>query len=217
AVVHRARSRLGSCGPRALVQSVPQIIGAALGEGFVKVVIDLQGRRARAGADAFHLLERKHAIGGDLFISDLQLPLYKVVDFIAAAKHAGNVGAYLDVVLARRFAPDHGVISERFIDLQETHAEARGDLRYHGVAYAAKSILRVESTGHERRALERVTLHERLELLFECEGQLHQRSTAPRTISIVPMQAIMSATRRRSESLGSAWRLTKEGARTLTR
>src|SRR4029077_11860179 len=144
-------------------------------------------------------------------------PLHEVVDLIAAAKHTGDVGAYLDVELARRFAPYHGVISQRFIDLQETQAEARGNLRYDVVAYVTKSILRIESHGHERRAFDRVTLHERLELLFEYEGQLHQRSTSPRTISIVPMQAIMSSLRRRSESLGSAWRLTKEGARTLTR
>ena len=74
-------------------------------------------------------------------------------------------------------------------------SSALGDLRDQVVAHVTQDVLRVQRHGHQRRALHGITFEQRLKFLFEYERQLHQRSTSPRTISIVPMQAIRSATR----------------------
>ena len=166
-VMNRTRCRLGSYRPRTFVQSVQQIVGAAFGEIFVEVIIDLHGRRAGAGANALHFLKRKHAVGGDLLIPDLQLLLHEIVDFIAAPKHAGDIRAYLNVKLAHRFSADHGVVGERFGHVQRTQTEALGNLQYQVIAHVAKSILRIKSHRYERRALHGVTCDECLEFLFQ--------------------------------------------------
>src|SRR5690242_13324949 len=107
-------------------------------------------------------------------------------------------------MFAGGFASDHGIVGQRFVDLQRAESQARGNLRDQLIADIAEYILRIERHGHKGGTLHRITLDERLKCLFEDGRQLHQRSTSPRTMSMVPIQAIKSATRPPSESFGRA-------------
>ena len=93
-------------------------------EIFVEVVIDLDGGRAGAGADAFDFFEGKDAVWewfpccrcAGAFLS-------MFVKFVAAAQHAGDVGADLDVIAPSGLAAQHGVVGERFSDLDDVQVE----------------------------------------------------------------------------------------------
>src|SRR5882724_11950406 len=96
------------------------------------------------------------------------------------------------MMLAHRFATKHGVIGERFLDLDGVEFEALGNFRDHFIAHATELILRVHHHGDESAALDRVSVLQFVESRRELSRHLHQRSTSPRTMSIVPMQATTS-------------------------
>src|ERR1700719_1485497 len=150
-------------------------------------------------------------------IADLQLLFRKLVYLVSAAQHARHVGAHLHVILSGRLAPDHRIIGKCFVDLQLVEIQTPRDFGDQRIADIPQQVLPVQRHGHQRRTLDRIPREQRLVSLFEFRGQLHQRSTSPSTMSIVPMHAIKSATSRPSASLGNACRFTNEGARTCTR
>src|SRR5216684_2462477 len=67
----------------------------------VEVVIHLDGRGPSACPDAFHLFEREHAVRSDALVAHAQLFLEALIEIVGAAKHATDIGADLDVELAR--------------------------------------------------------------------------------------------------------------------
>src|SRR5258705_95208 len=76
-------------------------------EVFVEVVVDLDGRGPAARADAFDLFERERAVSSDFFVPDAKRVFAVVEDLIAAAQHAGDVGADLHVIFPGRFGAEH--------------------------------------------------------------------------------------------------------------
>jgi len=94
------------------------------GEILVEVVVDLDGGSPAAGADAFDLFQRKDAVSGRLFVSDAKLVLAVAENLVAAAQHAGDVGADLHVVLARRLGAQHGVVAEDVAHIELKQIEA---------------------------------------------------------------------------------------------
>ena len=98
-------------------------------EVVVEVVVDLHGGRPAAGADALDFFEREQAVGRDVFVADAELVLAVVEDLVAAAQHAGDVGADLHVVLAGGLGAQHGVVAEDVAHVEVEEAEALGDLR----------------------------------------------------------------------------------------
>ena len=88
-------------------------------------------------------------------------------------------------------------------------------------------ILRVDHHGNQRGALDRIAAQQLIEFFLKLRRNLQrsmgsekfwefgfvaQRSTSPRTMSVVPMQATTSAMKRPSTSLGSALQI-HEGRR----
>ncbi len=108
------------------------------------------------------------AVGRDLLVADAELGLAVVEDLVAAAQHAGDVGADLDVVLAGGLGAQHGVVAEDGADVEVEEVEALGDLLDDGLGDVADLILRVEQHGDERRALDRVERDQ----LVEAGGEL---------------------------------------------
>ncbi len=94
-----------------------------------------------------------------------------VEDLVAAAQHAGDVGADLHVVLACRLGAEHGVVRKHVAYVQLEDADALRDLGDDGVGDVADLVLRVEQHGDERGALERVDGDE----LVEAGGQLRRK------------------------------------------
>ena len=93
-------------------------------EVFVKIVVDLDSGRPAAGADALDLFEREEAVGGNSLVADAELCLAVVEDLVAAAQHAGDVGADLHVVLARRYRAKHRVIAKDVANVELKEIEA---------------------------------------------------------------------------------------------
>ena len=127
-------------------------------EIFVEIVIDLNRGCAGAGADTFDLFQREDAVVGDFLVADFQALFGSLENVVAAAQHAGDVGADLHVVLAHRLAMQHGVILERFLDLHGAKIEARGDFRDHFVADETEFVLRVHQHRDQRAALDRISV-----------------------------------------------------------
>ena len=116
-------------------------------EIFIEVVVDLHRRSAGTRADAFDFFQRKHAVLGGFLVADFEALLGPFKNVVAAAEHAGDVGANLDMVLAHRFAAEHRVVGKRFFDLNGVKFEAFRDFRDHFVADATELILRVHHHG----------------------------------------------------------------------
>ena len=125
-------------------------------EILVIVVIDLNRRRAGAGADTFDFFERKGSVGRDLLVANSQALLNVLEKFVAAAQHAGNIRADLNVVAAFGLAAEHRVIRESLGDFDQIQADALGDFFEHFVAQKSELILRVQHHGNQRRALDGV-------------------------------------------------------------
>ncbi len=92
---------------------------------------------------------------------------------VAAAHHAGNVGADLDVIAPGGLAAKHRIVSQRFGDLQDIEVEALGDFLEDLVAERAELILRVEHHGNQRGSLDRVAPGEVVKFFFQCRRKLH--------------------------------------------
>ena len=95
----------------------------------MEVVVDLDGRRPAAGADALDLFEREEAVGRDALVADAELVLEALEDLVAAAQHAADVGADLHVVLAGRLEAQHGVVGGHVAHVELGDADALGNLR----------------------------------------------------------------------------------------
>src|SRR6185503_18352894 len=108
------------------------------GNGFgsqtvVEVVVDLDGRRPAACANAFHFFERKRSVGSHAFMSNSKLVLEALVNIVSSAQHATDVGADLDVVLAGRLEAEHRVIGSYISNVEFGNPDAVGNFRNHGV------------------------------------------------------------------------------------
>ena len=134
----------------------------------VEVVVDLDGGRPAAGADALHFFERKEAVGGDAIGTDAELFAEALVDVVGSAQHATDVGADLDVEFAGRLEAEHGVVGGDVAHFELGDADAAGDLGDDRVGEIADFILRVEQHGDEGRALDRIFLDQRV----KARGQL---------------------------------------------
>src|SRR5664280_429309 len=75
-------------------QDAWDLIGRELVE---EVVVDLDGRRPTADADALHFFEREDAIGRDALVADAQFFLKAFVQVVGSAQHAADIGADLHV------------------------------------------------------------------------------------------------------------------------
>ena len=133
----------------------------------VEVVIDLRSRGPGAGADALDFFQRKKAVGSDAFVGDAELLLAMVEDFVAAAQHAADIGADLDVVFAGGFGAQQGVVADHVADIELGDADALGDLGDDRVGEIADLVLRVEQHGDEGGALHGVEGDE----LVEASGE----------------------------------------------
>src|ERR1700738_1702329 len=97
----------------------------------MEVVVHLDGRRPAAGANAFHLFERENAVRSHALMPHAQLLLESLVEVVGAAQHATDIGADLDVVLARRLEAQHGVVAGHVAYFEFGQAQSVGDLRHH--------------------------------------------------------------------------------------
>ena len=95
----------------------------------VEVVVDLDGRRPAAGADALDLFEREEAVGCDAFVADAELFLEALVDVVSAAQHATDIGADLNVVFAGGLEAQHGVVGGHVAHVELGDADALRRLR----------------------------------------------------------------------------------------
>ncbi len=125
-------------------------------EVFVEIVIDLNGRRAGAGADTFYFFQRKDAVLGDFLVAHFQAFFGALENIVTATQHASDVGADLDVMLAHRLAMQHRVVGERLFDLNGAEIEASGNFRDHFVADETEFVLRVQQHRDQRAALDRI-------------------------------------------------------------
>src|SRR5882762_2196189 len=117
-------------------------------------------------------------------------------------------------MLAPGLAMQHRVIRQRFLDLHVVQVQPPPDFRDHLVADASLLILRVHQHGDQRAALHRIAGLQLFKLRGKCWGEFHDYlSTSPRTMSIVPMQAMTSEINCPSISFGSACKLMYEGPR----
>src|ERR1700730_15087091 len=200
------------------VQVLDDAIELNRGKVFVKVVVHLHSRSTGAGADAFHFFERKHAVAGRFLMANFQALLRALEKSVAALKHARHIGANLHVVLAHGLAVQHRVVLQSLFNLHVVEPQPAPDLLDHLVAHAAVFILRVHHHGDQRAALGRIAVLEQFELRRKLGREFHAYlSTSPRTISIVPMQAMTSALSCPSISFGSACRLIYDGERKWAR
>src|ERR1700722_14389806 len=63
------------------------------GQVLVERIVHLPRRRPTARTDTFHLFERKHSVLSGSFVLNPQPAFAMLQKFLAAAQHAGNVGA----------------------------------------------------------------------------------------------------------------------------
>ncbi len=89
-------------------------------------------------------------------MADAEALLQMREHLIAAAQHAGNIGANLDVILADGLAAQHRVISHRLGNLSHVQVEPPRDFSEHVIADESVIILRVHHHRDQRRALERI-------------------------------------------------------------
>src|SRR5487761_890533 len=121
------------------------------------------------------------------------------------------------MIFSSGLAAQHRIIGQSFSHLCHVQLEAARNFFEDLVAQVAIFVLCVHHHGNQRGALDRVAPDELLEFGVKLRGHLHQRSTSPKTISIVPMLATTSASSLPITRCGSAWRLMNDGARILTR
>ncbi len=204
-LVKRAGNHWLRRGVSARIQMPDNAIELEQRKVFIEVVVDLHGRRARAGADAFHFLEGENAVLRHFLMPNLQPLLCAVEQCVPALQHAGHVRANLYVVLAHRFSAQHRVIRQGLFDLHVVQVQPSPNLRDHLIADATVLVLRVQQHRNQRAPLHGIAGLQLFKLRRKCWGELHDYlSTSPRTISIVPMQAITSEINCPSISFGSA-------------
>ena len=101
--------------------------------------------------------------------------LHVLVELVAAAQQAGDIGADLHVILARGLAVQHGVVAEHFVDLQRR--SARGACATSSIsssvtepnsscAYISIGISAERLTGIARRAASEISLRVAAEMQF---------------------------------------------------
>src|SRR4029077_6723429 len=120
----------------------------------------------------------------------------------------------------RRSQPVHRVEARDRLDLGGRDAEEDADLAERVPRHGALDGLRQVQQRHHRRSAMRVRIARHDDVGILTDGPLehgHQRSTPPRTGSSDATEATVSAPRYPSMMAGSAWRLTNDGSRILTR
>ena len=225
--------------------SSPSRIASTLSGGQVLVVdvIDHHHRRAAARRQALLLgLQKNPPVAGAFPHLDAELVLDVGEDLLAAAQHAGDVGAHRDAVPSDRTGLEHRVEARGLVHPDRRQVEIGGD-RVHQLLreVAVILVLGLAQRGQHRRApLLRWVPCQPVVDLAPCvlaqhaarfvprhrlgDGQRggvgrlgHQRSTSPNTTSRVPMIATTSASMWPAISSFMAERCTNPGARTLSR
>ena len=122
----------------------------------MEVVIDLRSRGPGAGTDALDFFYGKEAVGSDAFVGDAELLLAVVENFVAAAEHAADVGADLNVIFAGRLDAQQRVVADHVAHVELGDADPVGDFGDDRIGEVADLVLRVKQHGHESGAPHRV-------------------------------------------------------------
>src|SRR5262249_34639285 len=201
-----------------LVEILDDAIELQRGDVFIKVVIHLDGRGTGASADAFHFFQGEDAVLSDFLVADFEALFGVLQQLCTAAQHTGDIGADLHVVLADGFAVQHRVVSQGLLDLHVVEVEAPRDFGDQLIGDMAEFVLAIHQHGNKRAALDRVGVLQLVEFRSELGAEFHgYLSTSPSTISIVPMEATVSAINWPFTIRGRACKFTKEGLRKWTR
>ena len=93
--------------------------------------------------------------------------LHVLVKLVAAAQHAGNIGADLNVIAPGRLAAQHRVIRERFGDLKSVQVQALRNFLENLIAQETELILGIEHHGNQRGALDGIASDQVVKLGFQ--------------------------------------------------
>src|SRR5579859_2676119 len=185
---------------RFLLVAVQDLIHLLWSHVEVEVVVYLYRRSPATSADAFDFFERKRSIRGDFFMADAQLVTAMIENLFGTPQHAANVRADLYNVLTCGLGAQQGVIADDIPNFQFSQINATGNVGHDLVAQIAYFVLSIKKHRDERRALPRVLRNQTLKSLFQFGRVLDHRSISPRTISILPIAATTSASKRPTQS-----------------
>src|SRR3954468_12995890 len=115
----------------------------------VEVIVHLHGGSPAACADALDFFEGKDTVWCCLAIANAEAIFAVLKHLVAAAQHAGDVGADLHVELAVRSGMQQGVVADDVAHVEFGNLDAAGDLGDHCVVDCAGFILRIEQHGNE--------------------------------------------------------------------
>ena len=123
------------------------------------------GRRA-AGAETFHVVERKLAVVGLFAVVDAELLFQMVHALVGPAQHAGHVGADLDVIVALRLLVEHIIEAHDAADFGRLQLQHFGQFVLRLDRAIAEFTLDHIECGQDRRALAsgRIEVHPRANL-----------------------------------------------------
>ena len=133
----------------------------------MKIVINLHGWRPTTRADAFNFFQRKRSVSRRLLVADAQLALAMVQNLFAAAQHAADVGANLNMVFAHGLGMQQGVIADHVADFELGQFGLFCQMCNRVIAQVAEFILRIQQHRNEEPSLRRVLLHLLREELVE--------------------------------------------------
>src|SRR5579885_830411 len=122
----KRRTSCSECGETAMLsklassrfQFLQQLIESLRTDFVMEVVIHLHGRSPGAGADALDFFQGEQTVGSCFPVSNPQLFASMLKQFFAAAQHARDVGANLQMKSPSRFLPQHGIIRDSLFHLQ---------------------------------------------------------------------------------------------------
>src|SRR5580704_14469579 len=108
---------------------------------------------------------------------------------------------------------EHRVVTHHLVHLQRLHLAASSDFFNQLEGDMAEFVLSVQQHRHHRRAraARRIYFQQLRESGFHFRRKSHQRSTSPNTKSMLPSDAMESASSRPSSSGASACRFPKLG------
>src|SRR5437879_8625386 len=136
---------------------------------------------------------------------------------VGAAQHAAQVCADVEPVLAGRRQMEQRVEGRHTLHVAGVQLKLVRDLGHRLRGEVPELLLRQVERGHHRGTGLREFGWKVTDLFEDVLRENRHLSTSPRTVSAVPMIAIMSAIMWLSAILSSAWRLTNDAERNFTR